>query len=106
METHEIEVGADALVMDPRDHVATAIKDLESGQKVAYRVQDQVREVVLVDAIAFGHKLALQDIAQGTDICKYGEVIGRTTVSIRAGEHVHVHNVEGIRGRGDQAPKA
>jgi altronate dehydratase small subunit len=106
MSGHLIEEGADALVMDAKDHVATAIKDLEQGKTVTYRVQDAVREVVLVDAIPFGHKVAIQDIEQGTDIRKYGEVIGRTTSAIRAGEHVHVHNVEGIRGRGDQAVKA
>lgn len=102
---HQIEAGADALVMDARDHVATAIKDLQAGQKISYRVQDQVRELVLVDAIPFGHKVAIEDVARGTDIRKYGEVIGRTTSDIRAGQHVHVHNVEGIRGRGDQAVK-
>ncbi|WP_028548149.1 MULTISPECIES: UxaA family hydrolase [unclassified Paenibacillus] len=106
MAGHQIEAGADALVMDSKDHVATAIKDLEKGQKIAYRVQDQVREVVLLDAVPFGHKIAIEDVAQGTDIRKYGEVIGRTTTEIKAGQHVHVHNVEGIRGRGDQAVKA
>ncbi|WP_079908339.1 UxaA family hydrolase [Paenibacillus sp. 32352] len=106
MAGHQIEAGADALVMDAKDHVATAIKDLEKGQKISYRVQEQVREVVLLDAVPFGHKIAIEDIAQGTDILKYGEVIGRTTADIKAGQHVHVHNVEGIRGRGDQAAKA
>ncbi|MBE1441414.1 UxaA family hydrolase [Paenibacillus sp. OAS669] len=106
MAGHQIEAGADALVMDAKDHVATAIKDLEKGQKISYRVQEQVREVVLLDAVPFGHKIAIEDIAQGTDIRKYGEVIGRTTADIKAGQHVHVHNVEGIRGRGDQAAKA
>ena len=95
--------GADALVMDTRDHVATAIKDLQAGQRVTYRVQDQVLELTLIDPIPFGHKIAIADIPEGTDIRKYGEVIGRTTCAIRAGQHVHVHNVEGIRGRGDQA---
>ena len=33
---------------------------------------------------------------------KYGEVIGAATRDIRVGEHVHVHNVEGKRGRGDR----
>ncbi|MFH5185795.1 UxaA family hydrolase [Paenibacillus sp. TAB 01] len=106
MAGHQIEAGADALVMDARDHVATAIKDLQPGQKISYRVQDQVRELELLDAIPFGHKVAIQDVAQGTDIRKYGEIIGRTTADIRAGQHVHVHNVEGIRGRGDQAVKS
>lgn len=106
MAGHHIEAGADALVMDARDHVATAIKDLQQGQKIIYRVQDQVRELTLIDPIPFGHKFAIEDAAEGTDIRKYGEVIGRTTVSIQAGQHVHVHNVEGIRGRGDQAVKS
>ncbi|TDG00621.1 UxaA family hydrolase [Paenibacillus piri] len=105
MAAHQIEAGADALVMDARDHVATAIKDLQQGQSITYRVQDQVRQLTLADAIPFGHKVAIQDVAGGTDIRKYGEVIGRTTVPVQAGQHVHVHNVEGIRGRGDQAAK-
>ncbi|MFE5318749.1 UxaA family hydrolase [Paenibacillus sp. NPDC056579] len=106
MAAHQIEAGADALVMDARDHVATAIKDLQQGQKITYRVQDQVQEVELLDNVPFGHKIAIVTVPEGTDIRKYGEVIGRTTSEIKAGQHVHVHNVEGIRGRGDQAVKA
>ncbi len=32
---------------------------------------------------------------------KYGQVIGRATADIAVGEHVHVHNIESTRGRGD-----
>ncbi|WP_019535014.1 UxaA family hydrolase [Paenibacillus ginsengihumi] len=95
--------GADALVMDARDHVATAIKDLQAGDRITYRLQDQVLELTLADAIPFGHKVAIGRIPAGTEVRKYGEIIGRATVDIAAGQHVHVHNVEGIRGRGDQA---
>ncbi|UUZ80696.1 UxaA family hydrolase [Paenibacillus sp. P26] len=98
-----IEAGASALVMDARDHVATAIKDLNAGERISYRKQDQVKELTLLDPVPFGHKVAIEDIPSGTDIRKYGEVIGRTTADIKAGQHVHVHNVEGIRGRGDRA---
>ena len=51
---------------------------------------------VLLEAagdIPAGHKIALTDIASGEKIIKYGEVIGRATSDIRAGEHVHTHNV-------------
>jgi altronate dehydratase small subunit len=98
-----ISTGADALVMDGRDHVATAIKDLQAGERITYMKQEQVYELTLVDSIPFGHKIAIEEIPEGTDIRKYGEIIGRTTQPVAAGEHVHVHNVEGIRGRGDQA---
>jgi len=35
-------------------------------------------------------------------VLKYGEVIGRATTRIEAGELVHVQNMEGCRGRGDK----
>ena len=35
-------------------------------------------------------------------IVKYGEIIGRATQDIAVGQHVHVHNLESCRGRGDK----
>ena len=46
-----------------------------------------------VEIRADGHKYARCDIAAGADIVKYGMPIGHATCPIRAGEHVHVHNV-------------
>ena len=34
-------------------------------------------------------------------VTKYGEEIGIATTEITAGEHVHIHNIDSIRGRGD-----
>ncbi|CAJ0893184.1 Galactarate dehydratase (L-threo-forming) [Ralstonia sp. LMG 32965] len=45
------------------------------------------------DAIPAGHKVAMRDIAAGQPVHKYGQVIGVATAPIRAGEHVHVHNI-------------
>jgi altronate dehydratase small subunit len=42
---------------------------------------------------------------KGDDVIKYGEVVGRTTATINIGDHVHVHNVESLRGRGDLVKK-
>jgi altronate dehydratase small subunit len=38
----------------------------------------------------------------GVEVIKYGKVIGETTAEIQTGEHVHVHNVDSKRGRGDK----
>jgi altronate dehydratase small subunit len=38
----------------------------------------------------------------GDSIIKYGEVIGVATREIAPGQHVHVHNLESRRGRGDK----
>ena len=56
--------------------------------------------------IPSGHKFATRPIAAGALIHKYGQMIGRASAPIATGEHVHVHNVEGIRGRGDLAEVA
>ncbi|MEF3304780.1 UxaA family hydrolase [Paenibacillus sp. GYB003] len=101
-----IEAGADALVMDASDHVATAIRDIAAGEAVQYVVQGRRETVQAAEPIPFGHKIAVTDIPEGGKVRKYGEVIGQATQAIPAGRHVHVHNVEGIRGRGDKAKGA
>ncbi|MBQ3529398.1 MAG: altronate dehydratase [Oscillospiraceae bacterium] len=45
------------------------------------------------DTIPAGHKIALRDIAQGDFVIKYGQIIGRATQDIKAGEWVHTHNL-------------
>jgi len=62
--------------------------------------------VTLTNDIPYGHKIALTDIPKGEAIVKYGEQIGIATTDIRAGQHVHVHNVESTRGRGDWEEEA
>ena len=47
-----------------------------------------------VEIRADGHKYARRDIAEGENVVKYGMPIGHATRPIKAGEHVHVHNVK------------
>jgi altronate dehydratase small subunit len=101
-----IQAGADALVMEITDHVATAIREIAAGETVKYAVKGKMETVQAVDPIPFGHKIAIADIPQGAQVRKYGEVIGQATQPIAKGQHVHVHNLEGIRGRGDKAKGA
>ena len=44
--------------------------------------------------IPLGHKIALKDFKPGETVVKYGEDIGKVVAEIRAGEHVHVHNLK------------
>lgn len=91
-----------AVVMDPSDNVATALKELKEDETIATEVGDQTLDIRLLQDIQFGHKFALRDIKASEHVRKYGEVIGAATEPIKQGEHVHVHNVEGLRGRGDK----
>ena len=90
----------DILRLAEIDNVAVALRALERGETVAAGAT----RVVVAVPIPVGHKLALRDIPRGEAILKYGQVMGRATETIGSGEHVHVHNVEGLRGRGDLAP--
>lgn len=44
--------------------------------------------------VTLGHKIAARLIVQGEKIIKYGVPIGSATTDIRAGEHVHIHNMK------------
>jgi altronate dehydratase small subunit len=94
------------VMMKPYDKVATALMDIPAGATVQVTCLDKTYTVTLKDAIRFGHKFAIVPIAKGEDIVKYGEVIGMATCDIATGEHVHVHNLEGKRGRGDKVGTA
>jgi altronate dehydratase small subunit len=94
-------MGADAIVCHRDDTVATAVRDLAADELVRAAGSGDVMTIELRSPIPFGHKFALRDLGSGEEVIKYGETIGMTTVPIRRGEHVHLHNVEGLRGRGD-----
>jgi altronate dehydratase small subunit len=95
-------VARSVIVVDKRDNVATALRRLEQGASIRVEMEGFTIGVTLAQAIPLGHKFALKDIEVGEPIIKYGEVIGLATGKIKRGEHTHVHNVEGLRGRGDR----
>ena len=59
------------------------------------------RVLTAAEAIPFGFKIALEDIARNAIIRKYGETIGTAGTLIPKGTLVHIHNLEGTRARGD-----
>jgi altronate dehydratase small subunit len=89
------------IVIDTEDNVATALIPLPKGELLSVDSSSSVKITLLKD-IPFGHKFALKDIMKGTPLIKYGETIGSATEHIKKGDHVHIHNVEGLRGRGDR----
>jgi altronate hydrolase len=81
--------GESVHAVDPRDHVATALRDLVRGETLS--INDQA--LIVAADIPRGHKIATRAVRQGEDVLKYGWPIGRATAEIAAGDHVHVHNV-------------
>ncbi len=91
-----------AIRLHPDDNVATALAEIAAGADVAVQHPTAGCMLTADQAIPAGHKLALAPLAPGDAVVKYGEPIGRATAPIAPGEHVHTHNVESARGRGDR----
>ena len=79
--------GSNSIKLNPLDNVAVALHDMAAGDMV-----DGVG-TILKQAVPAGHKIAVNPIAKGSPIIKYGHLIGSAASPIGAGEHVHVHNV-------------
>jgi len=75
--------------LHPRDNVVVAVRDLAAGTRVAVGS----RTVCLSGPVPQGHKLALEPLAVGAPVVKFGEIIGFASRPIAAGEWVHSHNV-------------
>ena len=94
------EAGIDAIRLDDRDSVATALRALTAGETVRVQTPDGLLKLTVAEDIPLCHKLALNFITKGDPIRKYGEVIGEASADISEGAHVHVHNLKSLRGRG------
>ena len=89
-----------SIVLHPSDNVATLIDAAREGDSCALQGELSGQLVARQD-IAFGHKICISPIPLGAEVLKYGQVIGRATRAICAGEHAHVHNFDSARARGD-----
>lgn len=93
---------AHAIIMKLIDNVCTVVDTVEPATEVCAEIDDKKIVVAVVERIPFGHKFALRLIKTGDPVIKYGETIGLATKDILPGQHVHVHNLESCRGRGDK----
>ena len=91
-----------ALVVNSNDNVANALDDIPAGEQFAFSVGKDSYTLTAIDNIKFGFKVAIKKIQKGEQIIKYGGVIGVASQDIEPGQSVHIHNVEGTRGRGDK----
>lgn len=82
-----------AIHVNNSDNVGTALTLLHKN--------DKALGVTIQEEIPKGHKFATTNILKGQPIIKYGAHIGVANRDIKSGEWVHIHNIDGERGRGD-----
>ncbi len=70
--------------LHPEDNILVCIDKLTTG--------GEANGVSATEPIPRGHKMAVESIAVGDPIRKFGQVIGFASEKIARGAHVHVHN--------------
>src|SRR5882762_6331700 len=73
--------------LHPQDDVVIARVELPAGTLVP---KENIRVSVRVPP---GHKVAVREVPKGQPVHRYNQIIGFATQPIKAGDHVHVHNV-------------
>ncbi|WP_432204745.1 UxaA family hydrolase [Cetobacterium somerae] len=76
--------------INPRDNVIIALRDYKKDESIELNGNN----IVLLEDISKGHKIALENIGINENIVKYGMPIGHAIVSIKKGEWVHTHNTK------------
>ena len=87
------------IVHGTNDTVGVMAVDVKKGQSLSgwNMTTDKTLSSEALQKIPLGHKIALVDIAKGDNVMKYDESIGTAAKAIKAGEHVHTHNLKTAR---------
>jgi altronate hydrolase len=72
------------LRLNAADNVIVAVDIIAQGASIG--------GVTATDRVIRGHKMAVQPIAQGQPVRKFGQIIGFATQAIAPGQWVHTHN--------------
>lgn len=94
---------AKALKINPLDNVAVLLGKIRPGETVDVATGSEMMHIQARQQIAFGHKIALVNLAVDQPIIKYGEEIGRALTAISVGDWIHLHNLYCRRGHQDGA---
>lgn len=84
------------LVHEGADSVGVATVDIKAGDTAKGLFMDSQKgvEIKALEDIPLGHKIAMQDHAEGDNVIKYGDDIGKVVANIKKGSHVHIHNLK------------
>ena len=85
----------EAVMLNPGDNIGIALVGLKPGAKV--KIYGREVWVKMAESIPYQHKFSVTPIDSGKEIIKDGVVIGKATQDITQGQHVHTHNMTGLR---------
>ena len=77
--------------INDNDNVIVALNTIPAGTEITLESGVTVTSNMEIPA---GHKMAISDIAEGTEVIKYGYRIGFTKEAVNVGDWIHVHNLK------------
>ena len=78
------------ILLHPDDNVFVCRASVAAGQPLDI----ETIQVSAAEDVPVGHKIARTLLRVGDKVLKYGAPIGSVTADVRAGEHVHLHNMK------------
>lgn len=84
------------LLMDEKDNVVTCVMEVSAGELVVYRRGEETCTLTAAERIPCCHKIALTDLGKGEEVIKYGELIGKTTETVKKGHWVSHNNIYSV----------
>ena len=84
------------LIHEKSDNVGVAVVDIKENEKAQGLFMDTEEkiEILALQEIPLGHKIALCDLTLENSVVKYGHNIGKVVADVKSGEHVHIHNLK------------
>ncbi|MGV7929286.1 MAG: UxaA family hydrolase [Spirochaetota bacterium] len=83
-------MASEIIVINSADNVGVAVRDIPKGPEVPVPGHD---DIMVLDTIPVGHKIALCDLEKGAEVIKYGHGIGRVKEDVKRGQWIHLHNM-------------
>ncbi len=80
----------DVLKIHPDDNICVATHKLSAGSVI----RCNGTSFTLATDVELGGKLALEALAAGNKVIKFGKPIGTLKASVALGEYIHTHNLQ------------
>lgn len=78
------------VLLHPDDNILVCCRPLEVG--TIFQIAGL--ECTVGEAVTVGHKIARTNLSVGVKVIRYGAPIGSITEAVRAGFHIHTHNMK------------
>ena len=85
-----------AVHVNELDNCVTLTDPAEVGDTVVYLDGGTEKTVIVRDGAPAWHKIAVRPVKKGANVYKYGDIIGVALADIKAGDHVHIHNLRSL----------